>query len=187
MITFNGERVTLATGVPTIATIGVSLGRIVRFAGHTEHFYTVLAHSLTVAEIMPPKFGIYGLMHDSQECLVSDVPTPMKSQVARNREHVLQQRIYSAHGIPWPMSEKITELVEWADHAALIAEAHILKHPGAEAQWGPEFDDEAARATKKNLKKVERWLDPTISGPMFVKEFKRYATLAGLTDPGEWN
>ncbi len=186
MITYKGERVTLSTGAPGIETIGVSLGRIVRFAGHTKLFYSVLAHSLVVAGIMPEEIAIYGLMHDAQESLVSDVPTPMKSQVARNREHVLQSRIYVANGLQWPLSEKIVAAVEQADHAALIAEAHILEHPGAAAQWGAEYDKEAGRLTRKYAKKSIEWIDPAISGPVFVKAFKKYATLAGLQDPGDW-
>lgn len=186
MICYKGERVTLTTGSPGLYTMGVSLARIFRFAGHTEYIYSVLAHSFVVASLMPPKLGVYGLVHDTPEVLVSDVPTPMKSQVARNREHALLQRIYMANGLPWPLTEEITQAIEEADHTALIAEAHVLKHPGAQAQWGTEYDADAAKLTKKYMKKTIDWLDADVAGPLFVKEFKKYANLAGLNDAGEW-
>lgn len=186
MITHGGERVTLTAGAPSIRTIGVSLGRIMRFAGHTKYVYSVLAHSLTVAGLMPEHLSIYGLMHDSQESLVSDVPTPMKSQVARNREQTLQQRIYIANGIPWPIPEHVQELVDEADHKALVAEAHILEHPGAAAQWGEDYDPAAGALTKKHLKNVTAWLDADKAGAKFEWHFKRCFNLAGLDKPGEW-
>ncbi len=186
MIVFNGERVTLSSGAPTINSIGVGLGRMVRFCGHTEKYYTVLAHSMTVAELVPPQFGIYGLMHDAQEALVGDVPTPMKTHVARNREYKLLERIYIANGLPWPIPEEAQEYVDMADELALIAEAHILRHPGAELQWGTEYDDEAGRLTRKHLRKVKGWLDPSKSGTAFERAFNKYVTLAGFDALEDW-
>lgn len=171
MITYGGERVTLTAGAPSIHTIGVSLGRTARFGGHTKYYYTVLGHSLTVAALVPDKYAIYGLMHDAQESLVSDVPTPMKSQVARNREYSLLKRIYIANGLPWPIPEVAQEAVDVADETALIAEAHILEHPGSIAQWGEEFDHQAGQLTKKHMKKVIEWLDPDKAGRVFEKAF----------------
>lgn len=186
MITYGGERVTLQSGAPSLNTLGVSLGRIVRFCGHTEYLYSVLAHSFVVAELVAPEERVYAFLHDTPETMVSDVPTPMKSQVARNRERVLLERIYIANGLPWPIPEEIQESIDDADHKALIAEAHILKHPGAEGQWGTTYDSEAGRLTRKYAKKVFEWLDPTKSGPAFDKAFKKYYALAGLNEPGEW-
>lgn len=186
MITYQGERVTLSAGAPSLFTMGVSLGRIVRFTGHCKEFYTVLAHSFVVAGIMRPEIGIHGLLHDTPEVMVSDVPTPMKSQVARNREKVLLERIYVANGLDWPIADDILEELEDADHKALIAEAHILEHPGAESIWGIDFDPEAGRLTRKYLKQVPEFLQAEVAGKAFERQFKKYAKLAGLDDPGEW-
>jgi 5'-deoxynucleotidase YfbR-like HD superfamily hydrolase len=133
-----------------------------------------------VAEIMPPEIAIYGLMHDAQECLVSDVPTPFKTQVARNREAVLLRNIYIANGLPWPIPDAVQEQIDEADHKALIAEAHILKHPGAEAIWGTEYDEAAGVATRKYLKHVMGYLDPLKAGPAFERKFNKYFKLANL-------
>ena len=186
MILYGGERVTLTAGVPTLNTIGVSLGRIVRFTGHTKEWYSVLSHSLVVAELLPPEIGVYGQMHDAQEICASDVPSPMKTQVARQRERMIQKRIYISYGLQWPIPDEIVEAVEVADHKALLAEAHILGHPGTSDYWGTEYDAEAAKLTRKYLKKTALFLDPSYSGPYFEKTFKKFAKLAGLDDPGPW-
>lgn len=185
MITYGGERITLQAGAPSINTIGVSLGRIVRFCGHTKEYYTVLCHSLAVAEIMPPEIAVYGLMHDAQESLVSDVPTPFKTQVARNREAVLLRNIYITHGLPWPIVDEIQDQIDDADHKALVAEAHILKHPGAKEYWGDTYDQAAGKATCKYYKHVESFFDPLVSGPYFERKFNKYLKLANL-DADQW-
>lgn len=188
MTTFQGERVSLDSGVPTLYTIGVSLGRITRFCGHLKQFYPVLPHVLTVAALMPPEEGIYGLMHDSQETLTSDVPTPMKSQVARKREERLQRRIYVTNGLQWPVPEDIAERVDEADHLALVAEAIVLNHSAGPEVWGTECDPVAAKLIRQYAKpaKIVNWLDASYSGPFFEKTFAKYAKLAGINSP-DWS
>lgn len=178
MITYGGERVTLTTGVPSLYTIGVALGRIPRFCGHTKHWYPVLCHSLVVARLLPEELGIHGLMHDFQENVFADVPTPMKTQVARNREARVLERIYLANGIEWP-DEEVWDLVHEADHKALVAEAYICEHPGARTQWPEDPDPEAAALTKRYLKDCRRFLDDFVAGPFLEREFKKFARLAG--------
>jgi 5'-deoxynucleotidase YfbR-like HD superfamily hydrolase len=184
VILYGGERVSLERGYPSLTSMGASLGRIARFNGHTELYYTVLAHSFTVAALMPPEWGINGLMHDTQEILFADVPTPMKTQIARNREMVVQERIYKGYGIPL-MTEEQVAAVELADHKALVAEANVLKHSGCIAQWGNEYDEEAGRLTRKYLKKVIAWTNPEKSIPEFKKQFDKYMKLAGI-EPEGW-
>ena len=191
MITYGGERVTLEAGAPSLHTIGVSLGGIFRFCRHTKRPYSVLAHSLVVAELMPPSQGIYGVLHDGQECIFSDVPTPMKTEWTRRREYKVLERIYIANGLPWPIPDKAQEAVDEADELALIAEAHIQEHPGSEAQWGTEVDELAAKLTKKyaNPKKVIEFLDlegTGVAGDLFVKKVKHYMSLAGMDAIEAW-
>lgn len=186
MITYGGERVTLTAGAPSIHTIGVALGRITRFCGHTGEFYTVLGHVLTVAQLVPDKFAIYGLMHDAQESLVADVPTPMKSQVARNREHNLLKRIYITNGLPWPIPDDAQDAVDIADEIALIAEAHVLKHPGSIAQWGDDYDADAAKLTRKHLRRVKGWLEADKSGKTFEKAFHEALEKSSIKPEPVW-
>lgn len=184
MILYGGERVTLNSGVPSLESMAASLGRMPRFCGHTKEHYTVICHTFVVAALMPEPWGINGFLHDTQENMFADVPTPMKTQVARNREHVVQARIYEGYGVPWPMSEEIVDALEEADHKALVAEANICQHAGCIAQWGTDFDEEAGRLTKKYLKKVNAWLDPEQSIPEFKKQFAKYLSLAGIPKEG---
>jgi len=176
MITYQGERVAPdGDGAPNLYTLGVSLGRVARFCGHTKHFYTVLGHSLTVAAILPAEYGIYGLMHDTPEACVADVPTPWKSQVARNREHRLLKRIYAKH-LPdlWPIPDDAEEHVDLADRLALVAEAHTLEHPAAAELWPEEPDEDAVTLTLYHMEKTMSFLVPEIAGPIFVEAVKSY-------------
>lgn len=177
MITYGGERVTLTTGVPSLYTIGVALGRIPRFCGHTQRWYPVLCHSVVVARLLPEEKQIHGFMHDFQECVFADVPTPMKTQVARNREERVLERIYIANGIELP-DEETLDLVHEADYKALVAEAYILGHSGASDQWPEAPDEMAAALTQKMLKDVTRFLDADVAGTYLAREFRKYARLA---------
>lgn len=184
MTCYQGENVSLDSGVPSIFSMGVSLGRIVRFTGHLRQFYPVLAHSAVVAALMPEEVGIYGLMHDSQESIFSDVPTPVKSQIARRRESKVQKRIYIANGIP-PLTDEVEELLDDADHLALVAEAIVLQHAAGPAVWGTEVDPLAAKLTRAyaSPKKIPNWLDADYAGKFFENAFKKYAKLAGISTP----
>lgn len=191
MTTYQGERVSLDQGVPSIFSIGVSLGRIARFCGHLKQFYPVLGHVVVVAELCEaayPGSGIYGLGHDTQESLFADVPTPMKSQVARNRERKVQQRIYQSNGLQWPVPEDIEEVVDEMDHVALVAEAIILQHAAGPEVWGTEVDPLAAKLTRRyaNPKKIVNWLDADYAGKFFENTWAKYARLAGINTP-DWS
>jgi hypothetical protein len=176
MITLQGEQVPLdGDGAPSLYTIGASLGRIVRFCGHTKLWYPVLGHTLTVAAIMPPEFGIYGLGHDTPEVCVSDVPTPWKTQVARNREWRLLKRIYQAHAPElWPIPEEAQEQVDLADHKALVAEAYVLEHPGYGTIWTETPDQDAVELTLFHQEKFLQFMEPEIAGPIFEEAWKTY-------------
>lgn len=72
----------------TIETIAHSLSLKCRFNGHTSSFYSVAQHSLNVmyaiedtlcCEHTDSLFGLFGLLHDSIEAFVADIPSPLKS------------------------------------------------------------------------------------------------------------
>ena len=175
MMTFQGETVPVdGDGVPSLETMGVSLGRIVRFCGHTRHWYSVLGHSRTVAALLPAEYGIHGLMHDTPEVCMSDVPTPWKTQVHRNREHRLLKRIYLANDLDWPRGEDAEEALDVADHKALVAEAYVLEHPGYGVLWTEEPEEDAVEFTHFHLEKWREFMVPEIAGPIFEEAFKTY-------------
>lgn len=123
------------TAVPTLDDIARGLGRIVRFAGQTEKYYTVLCHTLTVAEITTPEARIYALLHDAPESVVSDVPATWKTNAAVVRENELMQIICNDNDVVWPPPKDLWEKVMKSDAAALAAEAHILGHSKAQEFW----------------------------------------------------
>ena len=173
MICYQNEEVYPEShGYPTLYSIGVALGRIPRFCGHTEHWFPVLGHVLTVAQILPPEAALAGLLHDAPEACVSDVPTPWKTQAARRREDMLLRRIYEGNGLVWPIPHKIQELVDWADHAALVSEAHVLGHPRA-AIFG-EPDEKVMKVTTDFLDLAPNFLRADVSGPMYEEAFRHY-------------
>jgi hypothetical protein len=174
MICALGEEVTpTGTGFPNLYSIGQSLGRIPRFAGHTQIWYPVLAHTLTVAKLLPPQYAIYGLLHDAQEACMGDVPTPWKTKAAQRREEQLLSRIYYGHGLVWPISYEAQQQVDLADSTALAAEAHVLKHPAANQYW-PEYSELAAKYTEEHLQICKDFLDPSIAGNLYKDEFEKY-------------
>jgi hypothetical protein len=174
MITYGGERVYPdGDGVPTLNTVGVMLGRICRFNGGCREWYPVLGHVLVVAQILPPDAALAGLIHDAPEVCCADVPTPWKTQVARNREHRLLERMYDGWGLKWPIPDRVQNKVDWADAAVLAAEAHVLGHPRASEFWANP-DPEIMEITGAMLDMAPNFLRADVAGPMFEEAFSHY-------------
>lgn len=174
MITFGGEYVYPNNdGVPSLNTVGVMLGRICRFNGGCEHWYPVLGHVLVVAQILDDDAALAGLLHDAPEVCCADVPTPWKTQVARNREHRLLERMYGGWGIEWPVSEDVQSKVDQADSDVLAAEAFVLGHPRADEFWTPP-DERIMEATRGMLAVCQEFIRPDVAGPIYVEAFEHY-------------
>ncbi len=184
MITYGGPRVYANDdGVPSLYGIGVSLGRIARFNGHTEYWYPVLSHVLTVAALLPENASLAGLIHDAPEVCCADVPSPWKTKAAKNREHRLLARMYRAWGLKWPIDERIEAQVAEADMAALTAEYHVLggfepTEGKAQQRWeAPLFaepDPLAVELTTAHLELAPNFIRADVAGPMFEEAFSHY-------------
>lgn len=160
---------------PSLEDIAVGLGRIPRFAGQVPVHYTVLCHTLTVAQITTPAARIYSLLHDAPEAVVSDVPTPWKSMQAIAYEHEIMGRICAEHNILWPPPCDLWDEVRACDAAALAVEAHMLGHPKAQECW-PTSDFKtrelmAISQTKINLKLMPHVLEPDNAIAVFLSAF----------------
>lgn len=129
MYTASGRSVYPDAGSPTLEDIAQGLSRIVRFAGQTEHWYCVLAHTFVVTALVPEEYRIHALLHDAPESIVSDVPTTWKSSHASFFENVLLGRIYYEYGVPDIKKDfKAMDAVKRADRICLSIEADILGH-----------------------------------------------------------
>ncbi|MEO5331336.1 MAG: phosphohydrolase [Magnetococcus sp. YQC-5] len=61
-----------------IRDIAHSLSMQCRFNGHCRAFYSVAEHSVHVSRVASPEHALWGLLHDSAETYLSDVPKPIK-------------------------------------------------------------------------------------------------------------
>lgn len=141
---------------PAWQDIAVGLSGQIRFAAQTRFKYSVLAHSVVVANIIEPEHRIHGLLHDAPEAIVGDTVSTWKHEVTQQDEAHLLELIYANLGIDLPSDEAV-QVVKKADYAALRAEAHALGHAQAERWWPrAEFDDQAEEAFRLTRGNVAR-------------------------------
>jgi 5'-deoxynucleotidase YfbR-like HD superfamily hydrolase len=77
---FSGTTVNLLDPDPEtirLDDIAHHIARIHRYTGGTE--WSVAAHSLCVAMLVPPEFKLEALLHDAHEAYVGDVSAPVKA------------------------------------------------------------------------------------------------------------
>lgn len=70
----------------TITDIAHALGRVCRFAGHTNRFYSVAEHCVHVALLVPMELVRPALLHDASEAFIGDVTRPLKAMLPDYRE-----------------------------------------------------------------------------------------------------
>jgi hypothetical protein len=103
-----------------------SLSHQTRFGGHCTSFYSVAQHSVLVSLMCSPDDALWGLLHDSSEAYLVDVPSPLKRckefEFYREAEDKLLSIICTVFGLPTeePFSVKV------ADKRMLATEARDL-------------------------------------------------------------
>lgn len=111
-----------------------SLAKLCRYNGHCRHFYSVAQHSVFVSELVPPEFGLHGLIHDAAEAYAGDLTRPLKQ--AFRLEGVtlfddictrLDIAIAKAFDVVW--SPEARAAVHVADNVALATEKRDLMDP----------------------------------------------------------
>jgi len=107
-----------------------------RYAG-SAGVYSVAQHSELVADQLPTRFRIYGLLHDAEEFAIGDITTPTKlAMVALGGAEVgtalkrmkegIRRAIFLRAGLPWPVLPEIDALVKAADLRAMVTEKRDL-------------------------------------------------------------
>lgn len=180
-------------GVIPLRDIGSSLGRIPRFAGHTQEWYPVLAHVLVAALMCEPKWSIYALFHDAPEALTNDVPTPWKTAEQREVEHALYERMCKAYGLPWPIPEEAQAAVDHVDQLCLVHEGYVLGHAAPDrlvrfddrglVKANSIVDDGVLEVVEYHLglavarydgHPLPAFMNPAIAGPIYEDAFYSY-------------
>lgn len=88
-----------------LVDIAHGLSNRCRFNGQCKRFYSVAAHSLRVAELVPRELRLQALLHDASEAYLFDMPAPLKVffPALVQLEHHVMHTIALRFGFPWPM------------------------------------------------------------------------------------
>lgn len=125
MLTFTGRHIDAKSGTPSLTDLAVQLGREGRWCGAGRVFFTVLLHSMAVADLLPLKIQIHGLLHDADEVLTGDIPSPIKPEEMRRIQQAFRLRVYAELGV-MPPCDNVVMLVKAADLRIRIGEAHVI-------------------------------------------------------------
>ena len=130
----------------SIDDIANALGKICRFNGQCNVFYSVAEHSVHVANLVPDHLKLHALMHDGHEGVpLSDIPTPVVNAIIRRMpegtgvyfkntldllKHEIDVVLYEAIGIPFKPTTDYEELkiIKEADEHMLNAELDMCFH-----------------------------------------------------------
>lgn len=128
-----------------LTDIAGALAKIARFGGQTEYLYSVAAHSVAVARLLPARLRLYGLLHDAAEAYLGDVVAPWKPHTYMGFTGGLlsigqvEALVLRAIHRVWPGREpgiEAAEMIRHADKRAGVTEARYLCHADADAEWG---------------------------------------------------
>jgi len=120
----------MQNSVIDIKDIAYALSNTCRYGGHCNKYYSVAQHSVLVSYMVPEEDALEGLMHDSSEAFLGDVPTPLKNLLPdfQKLEFELEEIIAQRFGFRYPFPESVHR----ADKMLLAAEQRDLM---------PNYDD----------------------------------------------
>ena len=110
------------------------LHSITRWRGATGMRISVAAHSIFVAQFCPPQHALEGLLHDTGEFFVGDIPAPFKKLPALKGAVALEKRLHAAilahHGIKETKASK--GVIKIADMLSRQLEIEYMANPSKE-------------------------------------------------------
>ncbi len=132
--TYLGKLVDLTQPDPLdikLGNLSHQLSRICRFAGATEHHYSVAQHSLLVSMLMAPdpNSQLAGLLHDGAEALTGDFLGPIKAKITelQQLDWKVQWCVYQAFGVS--LTPELLQEIEIFDYQVLATEKRDLLKP----------------------------------------------------------
>ena len=142
VLTYTGKQFFPLTAQPEdvcIEDIAHHLSLLCRFNGGCREFYSVAQHSVHVAQLLPDRLKLHGLLHDAPEAYLGDMVSPLKALLSAYR-HI--------EGLLWPVicrKFKLPKLkaadrraVKTADGVLLATEWRDLMPAGAPPLSRPE-------------------------------------------------
>lgn len=117
-----------------IEDIAYALANQCRFNGHCDRFYSVAEHSVFVSALLPKELQLEGLLHDSAEAYLSDIPTPIKQFLPqfKEMEAVVMAAIIRKFGLKGDIASN--HQIKQADLQQLKTEAETML-PSKGAEW----------------------------------------------------
>ncbi|MBF0380138.1 MAG: phosphohydrolase [Magnetococcales bacterium] len=116
-----------------IEDIAHALSMLCRFNGHLERFYSVAEHSVYVSQIVSPENQLWGLIHDSAEAYLADIPSPVKKHLAQFKS--IEKNLLKVICSHFNIDSKMPEEIKLADMVLLSTEKKVLMKPEP-ASWG---------------------------------------------------
>lgn len=127
--------------------IANALGKVCRFGGHTNTFYSVAEHCYSCSNLLDlwgasAMYQLAALLHDAQEAYTGDMPSPYKQMFPEFKlwETRVQKALLKTKGVPYeivkhPIIKQADLQLLQIERACLLPEPHI---PWPEATWPSE-------------------------------------------------
>ncbi len=112
--------------------IAHSLANQCRFGGHCQKFYSIAQHSVLVARAVPLADRPWGLLHDSPEAYLVDLPRPIKHHSVLGKEYrLIEDPLVQVIGVKYNLAPVMPASVHHADDVLLMTEKRDLLGPCA--------------------------------------------------------
>lgn len=112
-----------------IVDIAHGLAMTCRYGGQCKRYYSVAEHCVHVSHMVDPKYALHGLLHDSAEAWMGDMPRPLKHQpemkAFRDAEAAVEIVVAQALGLKW--TPEIHAAVKEIDNRILVDEVLQLQ------------------------------------------------------------
>lgn len=155
----------------TMGDIANNLGKMCRFNGQLKQWYSVAEHCVHVAEMLPDKYKLQGLLHDAAEAYICDVPTPLKRMLGEQYAQI-EERIANVIGLKFGVElVKLPDIVKLADRAMVVSERNAFQ--SQPQTWGDEYE---TTLLYPNL--YRQYSTPEAAAQGYMLAFSKYKNLA---------
>jgi hypothetical protein len=111
--------------------IAWSLGRQIRYNGHSPFAYTVARHSILMSYVVPQGYAMEALLHDAGEAYLSDVVNPLKRllpEIERLEDKITAMVMTKFHVHNGDVYKK-SKVVDKVDYQSYQYEQHLFRRP----------------------------------------------------------